>query len=182
VRVGVFVLAIAVLLLAQTGIAHGQSPATTPRFLTPNETIAGITSLVVLVDFANTPAVRQGLDAAEIRARIEQRLHDAGLTTERSSLENHQPVLRITIGAFLAAPPDAGSSRSAFLIARARLEQPVTIRTDTVASAITWEDNIVSSGYADSYGATLNALVDREVSTFLDVYQTVTKETHSSEH
>ena len=86
-----------------------------------------------------------------------------------------------SVGAFLAVNPHVGPG-SAFLIARARLEQPVTLKTDTIAFATTWEQNIVSSGSSDSYGAGLNVLVDSEVSKFLDVYTTVTREAYSSEH
>ena len=51
-RVVVFVLVIALLPLLQTDITHGQSPETTPRFLSRDETIAGITrtsSLLILL-------------------------------------------------------------------------------------------------------------------------------------
>lgn len=147
-----------------------QYSPTPPRFLSADQTTAGITNVVVVVDLANTP-VKRGVDADRVRAQVEQRLREAGFAID--STRTSVPVLRIKIGAFLSSDPCAGKPNG-ILLTELFLQQHVTLGQGALALATTWQDRFVtptSSGEND-FG-TLMSTLDQELSRFVEAHNGV---------
>ena len=156
---GVFSVAL-LLLAAGAADANGQMFVSTGR-----DTLRGLPGVEVLVEGLQPELERSGLTGAAIRADVEQRLRDGGISVYPSQTANPslaKAYLYVHINA-LVLPQDAGYAIAVQVHLRQTLRSPVT--GSNIVNAMTWDaQNVI--GVPPAALPTVRA----EVLTFIDQF------------
>jgi hypothetical protein len=160
VRIAAVFSAVLLLLAAVAADASGQMFVSTGR-----DTLRGLPGVEVIVEALQPELERSGLTGAAIRADVERRLRDGGISVYASQTANPslaKAYLYVHINA-LVLPRDAGYAVAAQVHLRQTLRSPVTGLN--IVNAMTWDAQNVL-GVSASALQTIRA----EVLTFVDQF------------
>jgi hypothetical protein len=146
------------LLLASNGAASDSSM--------DRATLHGLKAVKVAVDPPPTEMEREGLDREHLRARIEQKLRDAGIAIDNDAVE----FLGLSISS-----ARGGRRNPLSLMIGLGLYQVVTLSRDKTAKTVaeTWGEQKVMSAPPKALGDAASSTVDEMADDFVKAYRSV---------
>ncbi len=129
-------------------------------------TLRGLKSVKVAVDPPPTEMEREGLDREHLRARIEQKLRDAGIAVDNDAAE----FLGLSISS-----TRSGRKNPLSLMVSLGLYQVVTLSRDKTAKTVaeTWGEQKVMSAQPRDLGDSASSTVDEMADDFVKAYRSV---------